>query len=134
MLKLIQRLIFIAFAAGVFVHAAPIQAAEWQGYTAERFASAVAAGSPIFIDIKASWCPTCKAQRPVIDKLSLKPEYTGIAYFEVDFDSQKDVVRYFRAQRQSTLIALQGGTEVARSVANTDPVAIENLLIAAIKK
>lgn len=48
--------------------------------------------------------------------------------FEVDFDSQKDILREFGVQQQSTLIAFKGGKEVGRSVGQTSAAAIENLL------
>lgn len=113
--------------------AAPTLAADWKPFDKAAFAAAQAAGKPILIDISASWCPTCKAQRPIIDALSEKPAYVGIAYFEVDFDAQKPVVRSFAAQRQSTLIAYRGKDEVARSVADTDPAKLEQVLAAAVK-
>ena len=39
-----------------------------------------------------------------------------MVYFVVDFDSQKDAVKYFGARVQSTLIAFKGETETGRSL------------------
>ena len=52
--------------------------------------------------------------------------------FRVDFDSQKDVVRGFGAQMQSSLIAFNGKAEVGRSAGETDATAIEALVALAI--
>lgn len=48
--------------------------------------------------------------------------------FDVDFDTQKSVVRGFGATMQSTLIAFKGGREVGRSVGDTRKPSIERLL------
>jgi len=42
----------------------------------------------------------------------------------VDFDRQKDAVRRFGVQYQSTLIVFKGAREVSRSTAQTAPGAI----------
>jgi thioredoxin 1 len=46
----------------------------------------------------------------------------------VDFDAQKDAVRKFGAQMQSTLIVFKGGKETGRSVGDTNPDSIAALL------
>ena len=39
-----------------------------------------------------------------------EPKFKDLIYFIVDFDAQKDAVRFFGAQMQSTLIAFKGTT------------------------
>src|SRR4051794_18915025 len=45
----------------------------WAGtavpFSAAAFKAAQAAGNPILVEIHADWCPTCKAQVPILDKL-----------------------------------------------------------------
>jgi hypothetical protein len=67
-------------------------------------------------------------QRPFLTKLGQNPKYQKIAYFEVDFDRQKDVLRALRVHKQSTLIAFKGKNEVARSTGDTDHKSIEALV------
>ncbi len=110
------------------VLAMPAFAAESTPFTQAGFAAAQKAGSPILVDIWASWCPICAAQHPILDKLTNRPEYKNLVVFRVDFDGQKDVVRQFRAQRQSTLIGFKGGAETARSVGDTQEPSIAKLL------
>lgn len=106
----------------------PAQASEATSFTADSFSAAQAAGKPILIDIAASWCPTCKAQAPVIEELTTRGTFKDVVVFRVDFDDQKDVVRSFNARTQSTLIMFRGQDEVARSVGVTDPAAIAEML------
>ena len=96
-------------------------AAEHRTFDAKSFAAAQTSGTPVLVDISATWCPTCKAQKPIIDSLAEQPENRDLIIFAVDFDSQKAIVREFRAQSQSTLIAFRGKTETGRSVGDTAP-------------
>jgi thiol-disulfide isomerase/thioredoxin len=107
-------------------------AAEVVPYTSQAFAAAQKAGDPILVEITASWCPTCKAQKPILSKLESDPKFKDLKVFDVDFDSQKDVVRNFKATMQSTLITFKGDHETARSVGDTNPDSIGALLEKAI--
>ena len=98
----------------------------------KAFEAAQAAGKSILVDVSAPWCPTCRAQKPTIEKLSVLPEYRDLTIFDVDFDTRKDVLRSLKVQQQSTLIVFKGAREVDRSVGSTDPNAISDLLKKAI--
>ncbi|HUW38267.1 MAG TPA: thioredoxin family protein [Rhodocyclaceae bacterium] len=90
------------------------------------------AGKPILVYIHADWCPTCKAQDPIINELLKTPALRDITALRVDFDHQKDVVRHFEVQYQSTLIVFKGGREVGRSTGDTRKASIAALLSRAI--
>jgi thioredoxin 1 len=102
------------------------------GFTSEAFASAQKAGKPILVDITAPWCPTCKAQQPILRQQMKDARRSELVIFEVDFDSQKEAVRSFNARSQSTLIVFKGETEIGRSVGDTNPASIAALLDAAL--
>ena len=97
-------------------------------FTQAVFDAAMKAKQPILVEIHADWCPTCKAQAPIIKSLTEQSKFSGMAILRVDFDSQKDIVRQFGAQQQSTLIVFKDGKEVARSVGETGLVPISELL------
>lgn len=107
-------------------------ASDKKPFTAAAFTAAQAAGKPILIDVSAPWCPTCKAQAPILSKLMSDPRFKNVVAFNVDFDSQKDVLKSFNVQRQSTLIVYKGKQEAGRSVGDTNPASIEALLAKAI--
>ena len=123
-----RALLLALAAASAFAHASLASAVERVAYTPQAFAAAQKAGKPILVEIQASWCPTCKAQKPIISALLARPEFKDLAVFDVDFDSQKPAVRGFKAQMQSTLIAFKGSREVARSVGDTNASSIKALL------
>jgi thioredoxin 1 len=91
------------------------------------FAAAQQAGKPILVEITATWCPICAAQRPILEKLSADPGFKELVIFKVDFDAQKDVVKAMGAQMQSTLIAFHGAAEKGRSVGDTNAQSIQAL-------
>jgi thiol-disulfide isomerase/thioredoxin len=123
---------FLALALAVsiapWVSASTVSAAERKVFDKASFEAAQQGGARILVDISATWCPTCKAQKPIIDKLAEQAANKDLVIFAVDFDSQKPVVRQFGAQSQSTLIAFRGKTETARSVGDTNPESIEALV------
>jgi thioredoxin 1 len=97
-------------------------------FSAEAFKAAQASGSPILVEIHADWCPTCKAQNPILDKLTSNTKFKDLKVFRVDFDAMKPAVKQFGAQMQSTLIVFKGTTEQGRSVGDTKEASIEALL------
>lgn len=119
----------LAASLGAALLAAPVVTAAWAAtatpFSSEAFQKAQAAGKPILVEIHAPWCPTCKAQAPIIAELTAQPKFKEMTVFRVDFDSQKADVKRFGAKMQSTLIVFKGANEVGRSVGETrrEPIA-----------
>jgi thioredoxin 1 len=126
-----RSLLTIAAAASMLTPATAF-AAEEQPFTRQAFQAAQSGGKSILIEIHASWCPTCQAQKPILSKLFADPKFKNLAVFRVDFDSQKDEVRNFKARIQSTLITFKGSEEIARSVGDTNADSIADLLALAL--
>ena len=125
---------FKMMAVAVALLAFPLSAAnaasfyEEMPFSQSAFDAAQKADAPILVHITASWCTTCAAQKPIIDKLMSDPRFKGLRTFNIDFDSQKQLVRHFGARMQSTLIVFKGTMEAGRSSGETDPKAIGALL------
>lgn len=130
MLKTFRRLALPAIVLVASLVSA--QAAERRVFDPADFAATQLAGGRILIDISATWCPTCKAQKPIIEGLAAMPENASLVIYDVDFDSMKDVVRGFGARQQSTLISFLGADETARSVGDTNPDSIAALLASSV--
>lgn len=94
----------------------------------KAFDAAQAAGKPILVEVTAPWCPTCKAQAPILARLKSEPKHKGLVSFDIDFDSQKDLLRKFNVQKQSTLIVFKGRQETGRSTGDTNADSIASLL------
>src|SRR5258708_15339940 len=126
-----RSLLKIAAAASVLPSATAF-AAEEKPFTRQAFQAAQNDGRSILVEIHASWCPTCAAQKPILSKLFADPKFKNLAVFRVDFDSQKDEVRNFKARLQSTLITFKASEEIARSVGDTNAASIADLLALAL--
>ncbi len=124
-----RRHLLTAIAAIAVLSLSPLAlAASGKAFDQKAFEAAQAAGKPILIDVAAPWCPVCKAQAPILSRLMGEPKYKDVVAFTIDFDSQKDLLRTFKVQTQSTLIVFKGKQEAGRSTGDTNPVSIEALL------
>lgn len=106
-------------------------AAGLQPFDAQRFEQLQAAGKPIVVAVHASWCPTCKAQRPIQAALMQGPAFRGYTLFTVDFDTDQAVLERFHVIKQSTMIVFKGRIEVGRSIGDTQRGSIEALMLKA---
>ncbi len=119
---------FSLVATTAFAQAAPQETK----FSPAAFTAAQASGNPVVVEVSAPWCPTCKAQAPIIKSLTEKPEFKNVIILKVDFDSQKDALRALNVTMQSTLIAYKGVTETSRSIGDTTAAGIEKLFKSAI--
>lgn len=134
MLPSILRRPALAVLGGLALFAASAaQAFESKPYEEASFKAAQAAGKPVIVHVTAPWCPTCKAQDQAIEGLSSKPEFSTLTLFKVDYDTQQAVMKGFKANSQSTLIAFNGVTETGRLVGQTKPDAIGAVFATTVK-
>ncbi|MEH3065098.1 MAG: thioredoxin family protein [Methylobacterium radiotolerans] len=103
-------------------------AGETRPFSDAAFEAAQTGGKPVLIAVSAPWCPICRTQKPILAKLAAEPRFKDLQIFDIDFDSQKDLLRRLNVRMQSTLIAYKGATEVGRSVGETQPEWIEGLV------
>ena len=97
-------------------------------FSQQEFDQLTHEGKPVVLDISASWCPTCKAQKPIIEGLMKQPAYKDVTLLAIDFDSAKPLLKKFKVSMQSTLVGFKGEKEVGRSVGDTTPEGLEGLI------
>ena len=97
-------------------------------FSKPAFDKALAEGQPVVVDFAASWCPTCRAQKPIVQGLLKEDKRKALTVFVADFDTEDVLKKQFRVTTQSTLIAFKGGKEVARSTGQTDKTELGALL------
>ncbi|PHS24324.1 MAG: thiol reductase thioredoxin [Methylophaga sp.] len=88
-------------------------------FTQPAFEKLQAAGEVVLIDVYASWCSTCAKQQKALKQYRSANPDKKFHILEVDFDKDKDLVRQFRAPRQSTLLLYKGKDQFWFSVAET---------------
>jgi thioredoxin 1 len=97
-------------------------------FNQQEFDQMTKAGKPVVLDISAPWCPTCRAQKPILDGLMKEPAYKDVTLMTIDFDNAKPTLKAFKVTMQSTLVAFKGEKEVGRSVGDTTPAGLDSLV------
>lgn len=127
-----RRSLLSIVAALPVLAALPARAGQTLSYTPGLAEAAMDEGRIILLDFKADWCSTCAAQERVIGALRAgNPAYDqAITFIAVDWDQhgKGELSRSLQIPRRSTLVLMQGRTELARIVAGTGRAEIQALL------
>lgn len=91
------------------------------------FDSALAQGKPVIVDFSASWCPTCKQQKPIVEGLMKDKKLEPVTLFIADFDKEVALKKQLGVTMQSTIVVFKAGKEVGRSTGQTQKQAISDL-------
>ena len=126
----------IAAVGALFVGAMQLSAAAdtkgWTTYDAADFMMAQKKGKTIVVDVYADWCPTCRAQAPILNELRVEKQSSNVLFVKVNYDEEKDFLRQHRIPRQSTVLVFKGMEEIERSIAQTDRSALRGVVLSAL--
>ena len=123
-----RRLLAFALSFPITIMPFVANAADVVPYTAHAFAAAQKAGNPILVEITASWCPTCKAQKPILNKLGSPTRGLRILKFSTSTSIRKGRGALLQSHDAKHAHCFQGRCESARSVGDTNQDSIEALL------
>ncbi len=121
-----------ALVVGAMQLSAQSSASGWQTYNEAEFVMAQGKGKTIVVDVYADWCPTCRAQAPILDELRKERQNGNTLFVKVNFDDEKAFLRRHRIPRQSTVLVFKGKKEVARSIAQTNRSALRSAVLNAL--
>jgi thioredoxin 1 len=93
-----------------------------------QFDAMRSAGGPVAVVFHADWCPTCRAQAPVLKELSETPALKPLTLYVANFDTEKALKRSLGITQQSTIVVFKGGKEIARSTGDTQRDRLDALL------
>ena len=122
-----KSLVAIISAVMLTVFMAPLFAAEVP-FNQAQYDSMLAAGKPVAVVFHADWCPTCRAQAPLLKELSQTPELKGVTLFVANFDTEKTLRKSLGVTKQSTVVVFKDGKESARSTGDTQQASLAALL------
>ncbi len=125
---------FFALIAAAFALATTPAIAKpaWTEYSPAAFTAAQKAGKTIVVDVHADWCPTCRAQQPILNALRGEKRLKNAVFMKVDFDNDKDFLSANRIPRQSTIVVFKGMKETGRSIAQTDRAKLRTFVLSSI--
>lgn len=69
---------------------------------------------PMVIDFNATWCGPCRMMKPVFDKASA--EFTGIKFYSVDTDNNRETASAFDIQGIPTLVLYNPSTGLTKTI------------------
>ena len=121
-----KSLLTVAFAV-VTLFAGYLPAAEVP-FNQAQFDAARAAGRPVAVVFHADWCPTCRAQAPVLKDLAQSPELKSLTLYIANFDTEKSLKKSLGVTQQSTIVVFKNGEESARSTGDTQQDSLAALL------
>lgn len=127
-----KRREFMAVTAAAVLAPIVVRADETLDYTPGLVRERLAAGETVFVDFKASWCTTCRAQERVIGQLRAdNAAYDeNITFINVDWDQygRGELAKELNIPRRSTLVVMKGEEELGRVVARTSRGDIQALM------
>ena len=126
-----RNILGLAVAGAMAMVSLPAMAGNVVEYDDASLQTAVNTGEPYLLDFSATWCGTCKAQERVLDALQAEnAAYNGIQVLRVDWDTHRSgpLVSTLAIPRRSTLVMMQGQTELGRIVAGTSRGQIQALM------
>jgi thioredoxin 1 len=97
-----------------------------------QFDAARAAGKPVAVVFHAGWCPTCRAQAPLLKELAQTPQLRPVTVYIANFDTENALKKSLGVTHQSTIVVFNRGQEVARSTGDTQQETLAALLRRAI--
>ncbi len=118
----------LGFMAGALLLLSSSALAGEQPFSEAAFNRLLATGQPVVVDFHADWCPTCRAQAPVIKDLASSPEYSNVTVLIANYDTELALRKSLNVVQQSTLVAFHHRKEVARSTGVTSRAGLAALL------
>ncbi len=94
----------------------------YEDFTQAKYDAAIAAGEPVYLYFWATWCPTCRAQVPINERLF--SSYNGFVHaFRINIldndvnDEEASIASKYNVNRQHTAVLIdKSGKEVKRTV------------------
>ncbi len=80
------------------------------------------------VTFDADWCPVCQEQKKILSSLLKQDKYKNIKLYQVNFDTQKNILKNFKVSMQSTIISYKNGKEMLRSTGETNTTKITKIL------
>ena len=83
-------------------------------FTIETFEEAKKNGETVVVTAWAKYCGTCKRQKAVLDQA--EKDFKNVLFLYYNHPKMKDIAKYLKIDRRSTILVYKGNTEVSRSI------------------
>ncbi len=101
----------------------------WKEYNPTRFEELLEQKEPFFVEIYASWCPTCLLQHEAFETLVEEKRAPSIPAIRIDYERDADFIQKYRIQGTGMLLIFRDGQEVSRAAGLVTPDKILDFLV-----
>jgi thioredoxin 1 len=91
----------------------------------EEFEDVISKGT-VLVDFYADWCSPCKAQSPILEKLS--EEYQNVTFVKVNIENLQDLARAHNIRSIPTLILFKDSKYLDTMIGLKTKIALEDFL------
>ena len=84
-------------------------------YTKEAFEASREKGEKIMLQVHAKWCPVCKNEDKVFEKLKKEDFFKHVTYYQADWDKELELRKELNVSNPGTLIIFTGKKEMTRN-------------------
>jgi thioredoxin 1 len=122
-----MRRILFAFTA-LFALVATGALAQFAEFEKTRFQSLINGNTPVVLHTHEWWCPTCRVQANVLERLKKEPKFAGIALVRASAGSDRETLAPLKVTSRSIIVVFRNGKQVGRLDWVTDEAQIRALL------
>lgn len=122
-----KSIVTVIFSLGLSVFSSLAASAEMP-FNQSQFDAARAAGKPVAVVFHADWCPTCRAQAPLLKDLAQSSDLKSLTLYVANFGTEKALRKSLGVSKQSTIVVFKDGKEAARSTGDTQQDSLSALL------
>ena len=87
-------------------------------FTIQKFEEAKKNGETVVVTAWNKYCGTCKRQKAVLDQA--EKDFKDVLFLYYNHPKMKDIAKYLKIDRRSTILVYKGNTEVSRTIGQLD--------------
>ena len=87
-------------------------------FTIQKFEEAKKNGETVVVTAWNKYCGTCKRQKVVLDQA--EKDFKEVLFLYYNHPRMKDIAKYLKIDRRSTILVYKGNTEVSRTLGQID--------------
>ena len=119
---------FILFLALIFTVPAPALAQNFQDFSQQNFASALATGKPVVVNFYETWCSRCATQRRNLNTLVQQDAYSDIIVLEAIFSEHREFAASMGINARTSMALIVNRNLLATEVGGTSTARVQALL------